>query len=134
MWLPFLLYIFNKTNISADYRTNRGGFTIRRTRRPPRAADFRGGKFFEKKNKNRRFFLALQENETDCRPIELRLQFAAPMLPLPLIPILPPPSTPAPPHHNLPPHQYARSAVRHRVANVGGGSWGGGGAAVCVIA
>jgi hypothetical protein len=29
-------------------------------------------------------------------------------LPLPLIPILPPPSTPAPPHHNLP-HQYARS-------------------------
>jgi hypothetical protein len=61
-----------------------------------------GGKFFKKKLKIG-VFLALQENETDCRPVELRLQFAATMLPLPLIPVLPPPSTPAPPHHNLAP-------------------------------
>lgn len=34
------------------------------------------------------------------------------MLPLPLIPILPPPSTPAPPHHNLPPTNTPDHDVR----------------------
>jgi hypothetical protein len=84
-----------------------------------------GGKFFEKKIKIG-VFSGTARKQTDCRPIELRLQFAAPMLPLPLIPILPPPSTPAPPHHNLPPTNMPdRIRLRWVV---------GGGAAVCVIA